>query len=226
MELTVDGYLAAFKTADVPAREETVVEFQHEFHAAGEHVVEVRLPRPPDGRQPALAERARRPPHERAARQRPRRRKPAQNASYYLATVLAPATSREAWSGPTLPKVISDADLAAEDLSRYDCVFLCNVPLVTPTEAALLQAYAEAGGGIVFTLGDRVKPENYNALLYRDGKGVLPERSKPERRGPCGEPSQKGYTFDAGDLAHPIVAPSGGIPTRAWSGPSHWNTSR
>ena len=46
--------------------------------------------------------------------------------------------------------------------------------LVTRTEADLLQAYAEAGGGIVFAPGDRVKPANYNAVLYRDGKGVLP----------------------------------------------------
>ena len=73
VELYVDGYLAAFKSADVPAREETVVEFQHEFHAAGEHVVEARLP--PDrlgGGQPALAQRAGRPADERAGRQRPR----------------------------------------------------------------------------------------------------------------------------------------------------------
>ena len=40
VELYVDGYLAAFKTADVRRREETVVEFPHEFHAAGEHAVE------------------------------------------------------------------------------------------------------------------------------------------------------------------------------------------
>ena len=40
VELYVDGYLAAFKTADVAPREETVVEFPQEFHAAGEHAVE------------------------------------------------------------------------------------------------------------------------------------------------------------------------------------------
>ena len=88
------------------------------------------------------------------------------------------------------PKVISEADLSAEDLSQYDCVFLCNVALVTPTEATLLQAYAEAGGGVVFTLGDRVRPENYNAVLYRDGTGVLPA-ALGNRQGDARDPQPK-----------------------------------
>ena len=214
VELYVDGYLAAFKSADVPAREETVVEFPHEFHADGEHVVEVRLP--PD----RLAADNQRWLSVPVAQQMKvlvvngrEGGRPAENASYYVQTVLAPSTSRESWNGATRANVISEADLAAEDLSAYDCVFLCNVALVTPTEAALLQAYAEAGGGIVFTLGDRVKPENYNALLYRDGRGVLPAALgslQGDARDP--EPSQKGFTFDAGDLNHPIVAPFRGNP--------------
>ncbi|HUE17117.1 MAG TPA: BatA domain-containing protein [Planctomycetaceae bacterium] len=214
VELYVDGYLAAFKSADVPAREETSVDFQHEFHAAGEHVVEARLP--PD----RLATDNQRwlslPVAQRMnvlvvnGREGGR---PADNASYYVQTVLAPSTSRESWSGATRPKVISEADLGAEDLSQYDCVFLCNVALVTPTEVALLQAYAEAGGGLVFTLGDRVKPENYNALLYHDGRGVLPaELGSPVGDARDPEPSQKGFTFDAGGLNHPIVGPFRGNP--------------
>jgi hypothetical protein len=214
VELYVDGYLAAFKAEDVRAREETVVEFQHEFHNAGEHIVEARLP--PD----ALAADNQRwlsvPVAERMnvlvvnGREEGRR---AENASYYVQTVLAPSTAREVWSGATRPKVISEADLAAEDLSQYDCVFLCNVALVTPTEASLLQTYAEGGGGIVFTLGDRVRPENYNAVLYRDGQGVLPV-ALGSRVGDARDPDRahKGFTFDAGALDHPIVAPFRGNP--------------
>ena len=85
--------------------------------------------------------------------------------------------------------------------------------LFTPTEATLLRSYAEAGGGIVFALGDRVKPENYNSLLYRDGQGVLPAalgNTQGDARDPS--PSQKGFTFDAGDLNHPIVEPFRGNP--------------
>jgi hypothetical protein len=211
-ELYADNYLVAFKPVDLPAREETVVEFPYEFRRSGEHAVEVRLPA---DRLPADNRRWLSVPvtdqirvlvvngHEGG--------RPAENASHYVRTVLAPSTARESWSGATQPKVINEADLTAEDLSKFDCVFLCNVALVTRTEADLLQAYAESGGGIVFALGDRVKPANYNAVLYRDGKRVLPAMLE----GPIGnarDPVHGGYTFDASDLSHPIVALFRGNP--------------
>ena len=211
-ELYADNYLVAFKPVDVPAREETVVEFPYEFRRSGEHAVEVRLPAdrltadnrrwlsvPVTDQIRVLVVNG----HEGG--------RAVENASHYVRTVLAPSTSRESWSGATQPKVINEADLTAEDLSKFDCVFLCNVALVTRTEADLLQAYAEAGGGIVFALGDRVKPANYNAVLYRDGKGVLPALFE----GPVGnarDPVHGGYQFDASDLSHPIVAPFRGNP--------------
>jgi Aerotolerance regulator N-terminal/von Willebrand factor type A domain len=211
-ELYADNYLVAFKAIDVPAREETAIEFPYEFRRSGEHAVEVRLPAdrlaadnrrwlsvPVTDQIRVLVVNG----HEGG--------RPAENASHYVRTVLAPSTARESWSGATQPKVINEADLTAEDLSKFDCVFLCNVALVTRTEADLLQAYAEAGGGIVFALGDRVKPANYNAVLYRDGKGVLPALLE----GPVGnarDPVHGGYTFDASDLSHPIVAPFRGNP--------------
>ena len=211
-ELYADNYLVAFKTVDLPAREETVVEFPFEFRRAGEHAVELRIP--PD----RLAADNRRwlsvpvteqirvlvvNGHEGG--------RPAENASHYLRTVLAPSTARESWSGATQPKVINEADLTAEDLSKFDCIFLCNVALVTRTEADLLQAYAEAGGGLVFALGDRLKPENYNSVLYNDGKGVLPAMLEGSV-GNARDPVHGGYTFDASDLSHPIVAPFRGNP--------------
>ena len=193
-ELYADNYLVAFKPVDLPAREETVVEFPYEFRRSGEHAVEVRLPAdrlaadnrrwlsvPVTDQIRVLVVNG----HEGG--------RPVENASHYVRTVLAPSTVRESWSGATQPKVINEADLTAEDLSKFDCVFLCNVALVTRTEADLLQAYAEAGGGIVFALGDRVKPANYNAVLYRDGKGVLPAMLE----GPIGnarDPVHGGYT--------------------------------
>jgi hypothetical protein len=211
-ELYTDNYLVAFKPVDLPAREETVVEFPYEFRRSGEHAVEVRLPAdrlaadnrrwlsvPVTDQIRVLVVNG----HEGG--------RPAENASHYVRTVLAPSTARESWSGATQPKVINEADLTAEELSKFDCVFLCNVALVTRTEADLLQAYAEAGGGIVFALGDRVKPANYNAVLYRDGKGVLPAMLE----GPIGnarDPVHGGYTFDASDLSQSIVAPFRGNP--------------
>lgn len=211
VELDVDGYTAAFKVVDVPAKEEILVEFQHEFHNAAEHAIECRIP--PDRLTADNQRWLSIPVSERMnvlivnGREGGR---PADNASHYVRTVLAPSTSREAWSGATQPKVINEADLATEDLSKFDVVFLCNVALVTPNEANLLQAYTEAGGGLVIALGDRINPENYNAVLYRDGKGVLPARLGGfvgDARNPA-----RGNTFDAGDLSHPIMAPFRGNP--------------
>lgn len=216
VELYVDSYLFAFSSVNVPAREEAIVEFPpYEFRTAGDHVVEARLPAD------ALAADNQRwlsvPVSERmnvlvvSGREGGR---PADDASFFIRTVLAPGTSRQSWSGATRPKVIPEADLAAEDLSPYDCVFLCNVALVTPSEAKLLDSYARGGGGIVFLLGDRVKPENYNALLYRDGQGILPAALG----GAIGDardrdPTRKTFTFEASDLSHPIVAPFRGNPS-------------
>jgi hypothetical protein len=212
VELYVDGYLAAFKAVDLLASAETVVEFPHEFHSAGEHAVEVRLPAdalPIDDRRwlsVPVADRMRI-----LIVDGRRTGRPAQNASYYVRTVLAPATAENEWKGATRPEVIPEADLAAKDLSRYDCVFLCNVALVTPTEAALLQSYVEAGGGLIVAVGDRVSAENYNTLLYRDGKGVLPARLG-DRVGDAADRTRGGFTFDAQDLSHPVLAPFRGNP--------------
>jgi Aerotolerance regulator N-terminal/von Willebrand factor type A domain len=211
-EFYADNYLIGFKPVDLAACEETVVEFPCEFRRSGEHAVEVRLP--PD-RLAADNKRFLSVPvtdqirvlvvngHEGG--------RPVENASHYVRTVLAPSTTRESWSGATQPKVINEADLTAEDLSKFDCVFLCNVALVTRTEADLLQTYAESGGGVIFALGDRVNAANYNAVLYRDGKGVLPAMlGSPV--GNARDAVHGGYEFDASDLNHPIVAPFRGNP--------------
>ena len=79
--------------------------------------------------------------------------RPAENASYYVQTVLAPSTSRVSGAGRRSPKVINEADLASEDFSNSTASSSATWPSFTPTEADLLQAYAEAGGGIVFSLG-------------------------------------------------------------------------
>ena len=211
-ELYADNYLVAFKPVDIPAREEVLVEFPYEFRRSGEHAVEVRLPSdhlnadnrrwlsvPVTDQIRVLVVNG----HQGG--------RPAENASHYVRTVLAPSTARESWAGATRPKVINEADLTAEDLSQFDCVFLCNVALVTRTEADLLQAYTEAGGGLVFALGDRVKPENYNTVLYRDDKGVLPALLV-NPVGNSRDPVHGGFKFDVSDLAHPIVAPFRGNP--------------
>ena len=127
-----------------------------------------------------------------------------QGATDYLMVALAP-------NGPTdeqslvRPEVATERALLETDLSRYDCLFLCNVAQFTPGEARLLDAYVRGGGGVILFLGDQVRPDNYNHLLAEAGPGVdlLAARlgeAMPERR-------EEPYLFNALAYRHPIVAP-------------------
>jgi hypothetical protein len=80
---------------------------------------------------------------------------------------------------PARPKIVSLAqfsDAALGDLTPYDCVFLCDVPLLDAGEVRRLETHLHRGGGVVFCLGPRVDLEAYNRLLYRNGDGILPAR--------------------------------------------------
>jgi hypothetical protein len=75
------------------------------------------------------------------------------------------------------PKVINPAQFADEgqgDLTPYDCVFLCDLPSISPAEARRLEAHLRRGGGVVVCLGDQVEAGEYNRVLHRGGAGLLP----------------------------------------------------
>ena len=103
-------------------------------------------------------------------------------AAEYVRTALNPfqdeAMARE--NGVVArPKVINETQFADEglgDLTPYDCVFLCDVPLFTDGEAHRLLNHVRRGGGVVFVAGDRVDLKEYNATLSPSGVGLLPVR--------------------------------------------------
>lgn len=211
IELHVDGRLAATQAVNLPPHEEVPVHFAVTFDAKGEHRLEVRLP---DDALPLdnhrwLALPVRDELNVLLVDGRPSGRETG-SATYYVQKVLAPSTAGHAWQGVIRPRVITDGELPGTDLSHYDCVFLCNVALVTQREADLLRAYVESGGGLVVALGDRVKAESYNQMLYRDGKGLLPARIGA-RHGDAKTPKDV-FTFDPGDRDHPILDPFRGNP--------------
>ncbi len=82
---------------------------------------------------------------------------------------------------PARPTVITPADLAEEkygpakhDLAYFDCIYLCDVPMISETVARRLEAYVRRGGGLVIALGDQVQKDEYNRVLFREGNGLLP----------------------------------------------------
>jgi hypothetical protein len=107
--------------------------------------------------------------------------------------------------------VISDGMLADVRLGEFDCVYLCNVALLTEREVNLLEQYVNQGGGLVVVLGNAVRPANYNELLYGDRRQLLPGRLV----GVTGDldGASGGFRFNAEDYSHPILAPFEGNET-------------
>ena len=82
-----------------------------------------------------------------------------QGATDYLMVALAP--QGETFDGAAIhPEVAPESALTELELSQFDCVFLANVGQFTGNEARVLASYLEQGGGVVFFLGDQVRPES------------------------------------------------------------------
>ena len=79
-------------------------------------------------------------------------------------------------------EVVAESQLSRRDLAPYDAVVLCNIAQFTEAEVTALDDYLKQGGGVVVFGGDQVVAENYNRLLYADGKGLLPAAIGPTRR--------------------------------------------
>ncbi len=156
VEFLVDDVPVGEETVDVAPASDRSIHFVHRFQSPGNHTVTVRasgdrlnvdnsrslvVPVREEMRVLCVAGR--------------------EGAAKYLADALNP---NPAGDSPIRPVVVSEGDLAELALTDFDCVFLCNVAQLTASEAERLVRYAEAGGGVVIFLGDRVVPSSYNAL--------------------------------------------------------------
>lgn len=100
------------------------------------------------------------------------------------------------------------ADPAVGDPAGAECIFLCDLPALTPPMVAKLEAHLKRGGGVVVGLGPNAAAakETYNRLLYNEGNGILP--------GPLGEvvtapPDDPGFRLFADEAEYrrpPLLA--------------------
>ena len=205
VELVLDGRLADTKRVDLPAGQEVPVDFSPTFNS-GEHRVEVRLT--PDGLSVDDTRRLAIPVRDELQvlliNGKPSGESMG-NSTDFLKLALSPELPNRAIASPIRPTVIRESELLGMDLSRFDCVFICNVALFTEREAEILRTYLEAGGGVVFCLGDQVRLDNYNQVLHRDKHALLPARLI-ERVGDA-KKKEVSFEFDAGEFNHPIVRP-------------------
>jgi len=91
--------------------------------------------------------------------------------AFYVATALAPGPA--AATG-LRPRIESPAALATLDLARFDCLWILDVERLDAAAVAALEAYARAGGGVVFFCGPRTRAEAVNRQLHRGGAGLFP----------------------------------------------------
>jgi len=71
-------------------------------------------------------------------------------------------------------------------LGNYHLIYLINVPELAPDAVASLEQYVKQGGGLIWYLGDAVRPTFYNEKLYSPEGGLFPVKlaSAPQRVDP------------------------------------------
>jgi hypothetical protein len=203
--LVVDGQLGPEQSLDLPVGEDVPVTFYQTFTTPGDHLIEVQIDDDPlklDNRRWLAV-----PVREflnvllvdgdfKSA--------PFQAETDYLAQALSPAETSAGSSSMIRTEVVAESQLSHRELASYDVVILCNMAQFTEPEVAALDDYLKQGGGIVIFGGDQVVPENYNRLLFADGKGLLPASIGPS----IGDAAKKEASFGFNPLGfkHPIVA--------------------
>lgn len=75
----------------------------------------------------------------------------------------------EAHRQPT--SILTDESVS---LGSYRSIVLVNIDRLEAAAVRNLEAYARDGGGVFFILGDKTRPEEFNAGLYRNGAGLFP----------------------------------------------------
>jgi hypothetical protein len=103
-------------------------------------------------------------------------------------------------ASPVRPHVIDGEALPAEDLGKYDVVFLLDVRSVG-AKAAELQRFVEGGGGLFVSVGDQVDPELYGKELG----GLLPMSLHVEKTA-TPRAQGGGARFAEVDFAHPALS--------------------
>ena len=111
--------------------------------------------------------------------------------AYFVESALASPAS------PVRPTLVDAEGLAAQDLSKFDVVFLLNVRAPGP-KAADLTRFVEQGGGLFVALDDQIEPEEYAKELA----GLLPAALHVVKTAAEGRPARFGEV----DLTHPALA--------------------
>lgn len=90
--------------------------------------------------------------------------------AFYVTAALAPGGVATGLR----PRVEPPEALATTDLSRFDVVWLLDVPRLGAAEVAAVERFVRDGGGAVFFCGPRTRADVVNSSWHRGGEGAFP----------------------------------------------------
>lgn len=136
-------------------------------------------------------------------------RKPFLQATYYLRRALQPASEKEAAPpGYVRTQLITSDLLASTDLKDFHVVVLANVFELSPEATDRIEAFVQAGGGLVVFPGGNIQESFYNEKGYRDGAGWLP--AEFQTRTGDNNRRERFWTFVPVDRGHELFRPYSG----------------
>jgi hypothetical protein len=178
VDLREDGVARpGVRIPEIPAGGEAVQRFDVRFQKSGSHVIEARLPAdilPADDARALVVDVVDRVDvlviDGALADTTPGAASRIGDA-FYLSAALAPGAG-----APTglQPRIEPPRALATLDLSTFDAVWVLDVERLDGPEVTALETYARDGGGVVFFVGPRTKPDDFTRTLHRDGAGIFP----------------------------------------------------
>ncbi|MGC3966513.1 MAG: hypothetical protein QM775_03840 [Pirellulales bacterium] len=121
-----------------------------------------------------------------------------------VASALAPPGPVASGIAPTVQSPAFLLDDENHRLADYWSVYLVNVKQLDAAAVRNLEAYAAAGGGVTFLIGDQASAEFYNKSLYRDGEGLFPVPLDSEKQL---FRDREAKAFDIVGTPHPVFAP-------------------
>lgn len=97
---------------------------------------------------------------------------PGTEQAFYIADALAADQSVTGFS----TTVVTPEELRRTPLENFDLVYMINIADLAPDAVAGVEEYVSNGGGLVWYLGDAVRPAFYNEKLFKENEGLFPVR--------------------------------------------------
>jgi hypothetical protein len=119
--------------------------------------------------------------------------------TYYLVNALNPERTGE--DSLLVPRVITADELTRTDLTPYRLIVLANLKNINRLPSQQLLERVKDGASLFVFLGDNIKAEGYNAMLYDGPVRLLPGRLRSVYQTNQGRPER----IDKIDFDHPAL---------------------